>query len=135
MNGMQAVTDLAVFLAKHTSYKVFKYEKSPSYSGEYLVVNSLPFAYGSSLNGNGTLNVNVHVPDLGSGLANTKRVGEIVKEVCLLIPNEAVTEEGKALEINGAYYAIESDSNLMADEDNTHFINLKINVLFNELNQ
>lgn len=133
MNGMKAVTDLAVFLSKNMSQKVFKYEKALNYIGEYIVVNNLPFSFGSSLVG--SLNVNIHVPNLGNGQADTKRMSEILNEINLIIPHEALTEDFEPLEINGAYFSIESDSNLMSDNDNTHFINLRVKVLYNALNQ
>lgn len=133
MNGMKAVTDLAVFLSKNMSQKVFKYKKALNYIGEYIVVNNLPFSFGSSLVG--SLNVNIHVPNLGNGQADTKRMSEILNEINLIIPHEALTDDFEPLEINGAYFSIESDSNLMSDNDNTHFINLRVKVLYNALNQ
>lgn len=134
MNGIQAVTDLAVYLSNNTEIKVFKYEKQTGFNGEYLVVNSLPFAYGSPFNSQGTLNLNIHIPDLGSGLPNTKRLAEVAKMIMELISVSLDTEDSHPLEINGAFYQIESDSNVMRDEDNTHFINIVIKVMFNALN-
>ena len=133
MNGLQAVTDLSVYLANNTDIKVFKYEKQAGYVGDYIVVNSLPFSFGSAADG--TLNANIHIADLGNGLPNTKRAYEVATIIFRIIPRYSFTEDSDWLEINSSYYAIESDSNLIKDEDNTHFINLKIKVLFNALNQ
>ena len=135
MNGIQAVTDLAVYLSKNTEIKVLKYEKQTGFNGEYLVVNSLPFSFGSAFNSQGTLNLNIHVPDLGSGLPNTKRFAEVSDMIMGLIPVSLDIEDAQPLVINGVFYQIESDSNVMSDSDNTHFINMVIKVMFNALNQ
>lgn len=133
MNGIQAVTDLAVYLSKNTEIKVFKYEKQTGFNGEYLVVNSLSFSFGSAFNSQGTLNLNIHVPDLGIGLPNTKRISEIEDVIMGLIPVSLDIEDAQPLEIDGAFYQIESDSNIMSDSDNTHFVNIVIKVMFNAL--
>lgn len=133
MNGIQAVTDLAVYLSKNTEIKVFKYKKKTGFNGEYLVVNSLPFSFGSAFNSQGTLNLNIHIPDLGSGSPNTKRLDEVSDMIMGLIPVSLDIEDAQPLVINGVFYQIESDSNVMSDSDNTHFINMVIKVMFNAL--
>ena len=133
MNGIQAVTDLAVYLSKNIEIKVFKYEKQTGFNGEYLVVNSLPFIFGSALNFQGALNLNIHIPNLGSGDSDSKRLCEVSDMIHKLIPSSLDTEDAESLEINGVYYEIESDSNPMSDKDNTHFINMVIKVTFNAL--
>ena len=129
MNGNEAVTAIATYLSTNQSVKVFKYEKSPNYSGEYIVVNSLPFTFGSAVNVNDCINVNVHVPDNTNTELNAKRLTELAAVILDLIPTYGDTEDSPMLEIDGCYYAISSDSNYMADTDSTHFINYKILVI------
>lgn len=131
MKGSEAVTALATYLQQSQDVQVFKYEKSPKFSGEYIVVNSLPFSFGSAVNINDCINVNIHVPDFTDTQLNAKRLSELSNMICNLIPKYSDAEDDDALEIEGCYYAIISDSNYMADTDNTHFINFKILVTSN----
>lgn len=133
MNGLDAVTDLAVHLSKATGIKVFKYKKKTGFTGEYIVVNSLPFSFGKVVNDVNVLNVNIHVPDSGSGEVASKRLDELYGEVSKLIPTQNDNEDTGELCLNGSYYSISSDSNPVGDTDGTHFINLKISVMFNDL--
>lgn len=133
MNGLKAVTDLAVYLSKAIAIKVFKHEKKTGFTGEYLVVNCLPFAFGKMVNDVNVLNLNIHVPDSKSGEVASKRLGEIYEDIAELIPTQNDNEDIDGLYLNGSYYSIYSDSNPIKDTDGTHFINLKINVTFNDL--
>lgn len=133
MNGLKAVTDLAVYLSKNTTVKVFKHEKKTGFTGEYIVVNSLPFAFGKVVNDDNVLNLNIHVPDQKSGEVDSKRLGEIYAEVAGFIPTQNDTEDTDGLLLDGSYYSISSDSNPIKDTDGTHFINLIIKVKFNDL--
>lgn len=134
MSGLEAVTDLAVYLAKGQTVKVFKHEKKTGFTGEYIVVNSLPFAFGKVVNDVNVLNVNIHVPDLSSGEVASKRLGEIYNTITTLIPTQNDNEDSGFLLLNGVYYAISSDSNPIRDTDGTHFINLIVDINFNDLN-
>lgn len=133
MNGTRAVTDLAVYIQKNvTDTKVFKYEKSVSYKGAYICVNKLPTSFGSAVNTSTILNVNVHVPDKIDQRPDTKALEELTEKVAALIPfrNSSTEDDERELIIHGAWFAIESDSNMMADTDGTHFINLRVQVTF-----
>ena len=54
------------------------------------------------------------------------------ENVCNLIPytNEMTETEDQPLMVDGIAYSISSDSNVMKDNDETHFINLRIKVQF-----
>lgn len=131
MTGAQAVTELAVYLANvQWEVQVFKYEKQPGYVGEYIVVNSLPFAFGSPLSRNNILNLNVHVPDLNTGHVNSARLDELSGMVRHLVPLYNSNEDARELHLAHAEYSIVNDSNYMADIDGTHFVNFKISVTF-----
>ena len=77
MNGLKAVTELAVYLSKNTTVQVFKHVKTTGFSGEFMVVNNLPFTRGKAVNDMNILNLNVHVPKTSSGTVNSKRLGEL----------------------------------------------------------
>lgn len=133
MKGIQAVTDLAVYIQRNVpDTKVFKYEKSVNYKGNYICVNKLPTAFGSMVNDTTILNVNVHVQDKTDQRPDTKALEELTQKVAALIPykNVSTEDDERELIVHGAWFAIESDSNLLKDTDGTHFINLRIQVTF-----
>lgn len=106
--------------------RAYKYEKGEKETGEYIVVNHLPFTHGQGRNvENGTVNVNVHVPVLKSGIVPTKRLEELCAQVIELFPEDTY--------INGAYYSYYCDSRPMLDNDETYFVNLQIEVIYNNL--
>lgn len=131
MNSMHAVTTLAVYLSKGVSEKVFKYEKTANYNGEYIVVNALPFVFGKVHEDNNKLNLNLHVPDKSDGQTDTKRLSDMLSEITSLIPYSSDEEDVEELYVQGMFFSISSDSNAIKDSDNTHFINLKIKVRTN----
>jgi hypothetical protein len=133
MNGLQAVQDLALYLNKKMSIKVFKFEKTVGFSGEYIVVNHLPFIYNKGVNDSNVLNVNLHVPALTSGNANVIRLTEIYSKLCELIPFDYSEEEEMGKLINGSYYSIISTSQPMEDVDSTYFLNVKIKLITNQI--
>lgn len=133
MDGLQVVQDLALFLLDKQEVQVFKFEKPVNFSGEYIVVNHLPFIYGNVVNDSNVLNVNIHVPKLSSGNADVARLTELCNEIYSLIPFNVEQEEEIGVEINSSYYVITSTSNPMEDTDDTYFINLKVKVIFNQL--
>ena len=125
MNGLKAVTELAVYLSKNTTVQVFKHVKTTGFSGEFMVVNNLPFTSGKSVDDMTSLNLNVHVPKTLSGTVNMKSVGELqtVSEDLNRWKSESEYTENY-LVIYGHYYTLEADSNQIEDADNTYFINL-----------
>lgn len=133
LNGLKAVQDLALLLTKKQRIKVFKFEKFVNFSGEYIVVNHLPFTYGKTVNASNVLNVNIHTPVLSSGNADLVRLNEILSSICNLIPFEAEQEEVTGLPIDGSYYSITSVSQPIEDRDNTYFLNVRVKVITNQL--
>lgn len=127
MRGLKEVTSLAVFLHRSEELKgikVFKHEKKAGFSGEYIVVNHLPSG-GSEAVSNMTLNVNVHVADTETGEPDSSRFDEICSKVDEALPPDTF--------IDGEYYSIDGVPALLKDEDDTHFVNIKVNVIYNAL--
>ena len=133
MNGLQAVQDLALYLYKKLDVKVFKFEKTVGFNGEFVVVNHLPFVYGKAANDSNTLNVNIHVPKNESGNANIVRLTEIYSDICYHIPFDTEEEEDVGVLIKGSYYAISSTSQPMEDSDDTYFLNVKVKIITNQI--
>ena len=133
MDGLQAVDCLAVYLHKNQKVRVFKYERTTGFKGEYIVVNHLPFTFGQLVNTQNVLNVNIHVPALSKGGADTRRLGEIYRIVSQLIPQDVNIEGQFGLELEGAYFSISSTSQPMQDNDNTYFLNVKVKTIINQL--
>lgn len=106
--------------------RAYKYEKGEKEKGEYIAVNHLPFTHGQSKNvESGTINVNVHVPMLKSGAVPTKRLEELCSQMIELFPNDTY--------LNGAFYSYYCDSRPMLDNDETYYVNLQIEVIYNNL--
>lgn len=106
--------------------RAYKYEKGEKENDEYIAVNHLPFTHGQGRNiEEGTVNVNVHVPKLKSGEVPTKRLDELCRKVIALFPDD--------LYIEGAYFNFYCDSRPMLDNDDTYFVNLQIQVTYNNL--
>lgn len=112
---------------KTTQYiRAYKYEKGTKETGEYIAVNHLPFTHGrANTVAQGVVNVNVHVPILKSGELPTKRLSEICTEVINLFPDDTF--------IDGAYYDFYADSRPTLDNDETYYVNLQIQVTYNNL--
>ena len=132
MDGLQAVQDLALYLQKNQSVRVFKFEKTTNFSGEYIVVNHLPFVFGKVVNDANALNVNIHVPTQSSGSANIPRLTEIRSSICDLLPFDIECEDVVGTLINGSYYSISSISQPIEDIDSTYFLNLRIKIVTNQ---
>ena len=104
---------------------VFKYEipKKSSLS-EYVVINHLPFVQQDTIN-EGVVNVNIHVKRTVSDEPNTRRLKTIAKNLLSFFEDNTYLE--------GAYFEFYSDSRPTPDNDNTYYINLKFNVIYNNL--
>lgn len=104
---------------------VFKYEiPKKSSLNEYVVINHLPFVQQDTIN-EGVVNVNIHVKRTANDEPNTRRLITIAKNLL------AFFEDNTCLE--GAYFEFYSDSRPTPDNDNTYYINLKFNVIYNNL--
>lgn len=134
MNGLQIVESLAVYLNENQDVRVFKFNRIPTYSGEYIAVNHLPFTYGQVVSSDNVLNVNIHVPSRSSGNADTVRLGEIESSIKKLIPEDSGCEDETGLYLDGCYFSIASTSQPIEDTDGTYFLNLTVKVIINKLN-
>ena len=103
----------------------YKYEKPSTVKGEYIAVNHLPFVHRNVV-GEGIVNINIHVPKLKSGLPNTGRLSKLTKIVAEMFPEDRY--------INKAFYEFLSDSRPTPDNDDTYYVNIQLNVIFNNLN-
>ena len=104
---------------------VFKYEiPKKSSLNEYVVINHLPFVQQDTIN-EGVVNVNIHVKRTANDEPNTRRLITIAKNLL------AFFEDNTYLE--GAYFEFYSDSRPTPDNDNTYYINVKFNVIYNNL--
>ena len=104
--------------------RVFKYERPEKYSGEYISINHLPFVHKDVVQ-SGIVNVNVHVPKTASNEPNTKRLCEICDRIAILFDKDVY--------INGAYFSFYCDSRPTLDNDDAYYINIKLNVIYNNL--
>ena len=108
-----------------TVLRAYKYEKPENISGEYIAVNHLPFVHRYDVC-EGTVNINVHVPKLKNNGIPSKRLSELAQTIVGLFP------EGTYLD--KAYYEFMTDSRPTLDGDGTYYINIQLNVIFNNLN-
>lgn len=140
MLGSKAVTEVlkrinAARIVKYTAdttsgvtqhIRAYKYEKGTNENGEYVAVNHLPFTHGRNNVVDGIVNVNVHVPVLRSGEVPTKRLEELCCRIICLFPKNTY--------IDGAYYNFYADSRPTLDNDETYYVNLQIQVTYNNIN-
>jgi hypothetical protein len=131
MNSLQAIHQLATYLAskldEDMNVKVFKARKVTDYTGDYIVVNSLPFttAYG---NQGHVLNVNVHCRALSTGEPDLLRIEQLQGWFESVVPAEIpdIEVQEDVLVLGGCEFFRYCDSNAMADADNTFYINNKV---------
>lgn len=113
--------------------RAYKYEK-PQTKGqsdmtenaEYISVNHLPFVHRGAI-GEGVVNINVHVPETKTHEPNTKRLDALTSHIAELFPEDTY--------IAPAYYSFLADSRPTPDSDKTYYINIQLNVRFNNLNK
>lgn len=134
MLGDMAVTEVVKHLSEnlnvwdrcHTRIiPVYKYEKPEKHRGEYIAVNHLPFVHRNEV-GEGIVNINIHVPKLKSNDIPSGRLAIMAEAVAALFP------EGTY--IGKAFYEFLSDSRPTLDNDDTYYVNIQLNVIFNNLN-
>ena len=137
MTGLEAVTAVATYLdgLKQELFgdsegRVFKYDdKEKGYSGQYIAVNNLPFVSRGAV-GEGTINVNVHVPKLPkTEQADTRRLTQIVKRIVPLFKSEY------GAYLDGAYFKHFSDGKPTPDNDGTYYVNIQLDCSFNNLSE
>lgn len=135
MLGDMAVTEVVRYLSENLDVRdeshteaipAYKYERPQKQTGEYIAVNHLPFVHRRVVE-EGIVNVNVHVPVLKSNLPDIKRLATITEAIVELFPEGTYLGEK-------AYYEFLSDSRPTPDEDKTYYVNLQLQVTFNNLN-
>ncbi len=135
MLGDMAVTEVVKYLNEAlividinnpTTPVAYKYEKPEKLGGEYIAVNHLPFVHKDEV-GEGVVNINIHVPKLKSNEIPSKRLSVIAKAIVDLFTPEP-------LYLSKAYYEFLSDSRPTLDNDSTYYVNIQLNVIFNNLN-
>ena len=136
MLGDMAVTEVVRYLneslvvidlSNTTAPTAYKYEKPEKFNGEYIAANHLPFVHKDAV-GEGVVNINIHVPKLKNNDIPTKRLAVITKAVVDVFYPEA-------LYLSKAYYEFLSDSRPTLDNDGTYYVNIQLNVTFNNLNR
>jgi len=128
--GSKAVSSIVKLIndASLTDFegRAYKYEKPKGVTGEYIAVNALPFL-NNDVVGEGTININIHVPKLPNGLPDTLRLETLSEEIISLFPLDA------PLYLDKAYWEYYCDSRPTEDNDNTYYVNLQVKVKYNNL--
>lgn len=107
---------------------IFKYERPGTFSGDkYIAINHLPFVTRNVVQ-EGVVNVNIHVKKTATIAPNTKQLTAILSNMI----NKLFSDETY---LGGAYFEYYSDSRPTADNDDTYYINVKFNVIYNNLKQ
>lgn len=115
-----------VVTSKTTTPTAYKYQKPEKLSGEYIAVNHLPFIHKNAV-GDGVVNINIHVPKLKNNDIPSKRLSVITNAIVEMFYPEPVY-------LSKAYYEFLSDSRPTLDNDDTYYVNVQLNVTFNNLN-
>lgn len=105
--------------------RAYKYERPEGTTGEYIAVNHLPFVHKGPV-GEGVVNINVHVPETKTHEPDTKRLDKYTTAIADMFPENTY--------IAPAYYEFMTDSRPTPDNDKTYYVNIQLNVLFNNLN-
>ncbi len=105
--------------------RAYKYEKPEQVTGEYIAVNHLPFVHRGDV-GEGTVNINVHVPETKTHEPDTKRLDKYTARIASMFPDGTY--------IAPAYYEFMTDSRPTPDSDKTFYVNIQLNIMFNNLN-
>lgn len=107
---------------------IWKYEKEKGYTGEYIVVNNLPFVHEDDVQ-TCTVNVNIHVPKLNTEQPDAARLSQIAKSVIALFDSRYGTF------IDGAYFKFYSDSRPTEDNDDTYYINIQLDCTYETISK
>lgn len=106
--------------------RIYKYERPEKLNrGSYIAINHLPFVRRDVVN-EGTINVNVHVPKTTSNMPDMGKLRSVVKAIVDPF-NDRDLHLGKFI------FEFYADSRPTLDNDDTYYINLKFNVIFNNL--
>lgn len=130
--GDEAVSSMYRFLNSikteleiNTKYAIFKYERPEVFNdGAYIVINFLPFIHNGVIN-EGSVNVNIHVPQTKAKEPDNAKLSKMIKIITSYFCDE--------LYLDGFYFDFYCDSRPVKDNDDTYYVNLKFNVIYNDL--
>lgn len=130
MRGQEAITIICKILASaNLGVRIFKNNRESNFSGtEYIVVNHLQFPQESGLQ-EGYANVNIHVKDNDTEEPDSARIGEISDLIEPLFKDTEDAECNRYTKCGGAEFSL-YDESFLADDDNTHYQNFKIKVVY-----
>ncbi len=111
---------------KGFSGRAYKYERPEGTTGEYIAVNHLPFVHRGAV-GEGVVNINIHVPETKSHQPDTKRLDKYSSAIASMFPENTYIEP--------AFYEFLADSRPTPEDDKTYYVNIQLNVFFNNLNK
>lgn len=106
--------------------RAYFYERPGKLSGEYIVVNHLPFVHREAVE-EGIVNVNIHVPRLSTNEPDAKRLHTLASEVAALV-------DPRGSYLANTYIEFYADSRPVEDNDGTYYVNLQFKVYYNNLN-
>lgn len=108
------------------TFDVVEYERTEKQKGDYIAVNFLTYNLQQEI-GNIICNINVHAKDKMSGEINSTQIWSMANKVQTLF-NDAVY-------LDGNWYSIYSISGITKDEDKTHYVNIRIEVIFDNIKE
>ena len=131
--GDEAVTDMYKYLNRKIESlgvdkgKVYKYERPEKMEHvSYIAINHLPFVRRDVIE-EGTVNVNIHVPKTSTNMPNVGKLQNIAKAIIAPFDIDGGLYLGKCI------FEFYADSRPTLDNDDTYYINLKFNVIYNNL--
>lgn len=105
------------------SVGIYAYEKPKKEDkADYIVINHLPFTLDEFEVCQATVNINVHAKDNLKGGINATKLSDLSMRVISLFSADKF--------INGRWFELQSKSQPYQDDDNTHFINIKLNTTY-----
>ncbi len=132
--GDDVLTVLYRFLASNSKAfglgkgRLFKYEVPENFPlGDYIAVNHLPFVYDETVS-EGVINVNIHCAKTTQNLPDTARLKNYANKIVGLL------DDGE-IYLGGCYFNLYSVSRPTKDNDDTYYVNMKFNVIYNNLKE
>lgn len=130
--GDEAVTEMYKYLdAKVEDLgvekgRIYRYERPEKIDRvSYIAINHLPFVRRDVIE-EGIINVNVHVPKTSSNMPNSVKLQSIARAI-------VAPFDDNDLRLGKFIFEFYADSRPTLDNDDTYYINLKFNVIFNNL--
>lgn len=128
MNTNEAVKAIAELIEENiTDIPVLRYERTKKTTGDYIVVNAMQAVFFDAV-GTFFCNINIHTKDDIKGEPRAENAFQIAE----LIAGEGGLFE-EPIQLNGFFMSLYSMSGLLRDTDTTHYINVQIEVKFENL--